>query len=241
MKNYRNIIILNIIIVFCAIVCYSPGLLCLRPSDIEIFRAGMSIIVAIVLIFAFVYGNYQLLKEPERKRVSKQMISDIDKAEALLKAYFNGKYFGKTAKTASEQLSRMLKSFGRTKVIIDERFGAESLSGSKYYSIIKAAEDSALNNIVIMANRMQMFDEAEYERLQDYKNDELPDDIQEKQIELYSSNLEKIKATIVLNEKILLSVDNLLMELSANDIDSTESDELLSEIEQLTKEAKFYQ
>lgn len=240
-KKYRNIVILNIIIILCAVVCYSPGFLCLRPSDIGIFRAGMSIIMGIVLIFAFGYGNYQLLKEPQRKRVSKQMVSDIDKAEALLKTYFDGKYFGKMAKTASEQLNRMLKSFGRTQMIIDERFGADSLSGNKYYSIVEAAKDSALNNIVVMANRMQMFDEAEYARLQNYKNDELPDDIQERQIELYNSNLERIKASIVLNEKILLSIDNLLMELSSNENDNGESDELLEEIEQLTKEAKLYQ
>lgn len=104
MKKYRSIILLNLIIVFCTVVCYSPGLLYLRPSD-EIFRAGMSIIMAIVLIFAFVYGNYLLLYEPEHKRVSREMVPDIDKAKSLLKTYFDGKYFGKMAKTASDQLN----------------------------------------------------------------------------------------------------------------------------------------
>lgn len=241
MKKYRNIIILNIIIVFCAVVCYSPGFLNLRPTDEGIFRAGMSILMIIVLLSVFLYGNYLFLKEPEHKRVSKDMVSDIDKAKLLLKTYFDGKYFGKMAKTASEQLNRMLKSFDRTKVVIDERFGQESLSGNKYYSIVEGAEKTALSNIVTMANRMQMFDEAEYERLKAYKDDDIPDDIQEQQMELYDSNLDKIKTSIALNEKILLSVDRLLMELSSNDIDDSESDELLEELEQLTKEAKFYQ
>lgn len=92
-----------------------------------------------------------------------------------------------------------------------------------------------------MANRMQMFDELQYERLKDNRNDEIPDDIQIQQMELYDSNLERIKGAIAFNERILLKIDKLSMELSSNDVDSCESKELLDEIEQLTKEAKLYQ
>ncbi len=240
MRGYRKIVILNTIIILTTIVCYSPGLLCLRLSD-GIFRAGMSIIMTIVLFFAFIYGNYLLLKEPEYKRISTESISDIDKAESLLKLYCSGKYFGKLAKTATDQLHRLLKSFERTKVIINERFEEGSLSWNKYYSIIEAAGNSALNNIVAMANRMQMFDETGYDRLQNYKNDDIPDDIQEQQIELYNSNLEKIKESISINERIILKMDTLMMELSSTDTNNSGNNELLEEIEQLTKEAKYYQ
>ena len=100
---------------------------------------------------------------------------------------------------------------------------------------------SALNNIVAMANRMQVFDAKGYDRLQNYKNDDIPDDIQEQQIELYNSNLEKIKESISINERIILKMDTLMMELSSTDTNNSGNNELLEEIEQLTKEAKYYQ
>ncbi len=241
MNKYIKLVLFNAIIAATAVICYSPGLINLRLSDESIFRAGMSIIMALILISVFFYGNYQMLSKKEQKFITRENISDIDKAEALLRTYFGGKYFGKTAKAADEQLQRMLKSFKRTKIMIDEKFDEGSLSWNKYSSIVDAAQQSALDNIIAMANRIQMFDETEYRRLSSYKDDMIPDDVQEKQLELYDKNMDNIRNAIAVNEKLLLKMDTLSMELSdVGEKKGNESDELLKEIEQLTEEVKYY-
>ena len=53
MKKYIKLILANLSIAAAAIVLYSPGLINLRLSDYSIFRAGMSIIAALLLILAF--------------------------------------------------------------------------------------------------------------------------------------------------------------------------------------------
>ena len=91
-----------------------------------------------------------------------------------------------------------------------------------------------------MANRMQLFDSSDYLRLQNYKDDDIPDDIQEKQLELYEKNITMINNAIALNEQLLLKLDMLSMEL-ASTIDSNDSNTaLLDEISKLTEEAKYY-
>lgn len=238
--NIIKVVILNFIIIITAIVAYSPGLLNLRPGDDSIFRAGMSIIIIIVLIFAFFYGNFELTKPKVLKRVNVKEISDIEKAEKLLANYFNAKYFGSTAKTAANQLDRLVKSFDKLKDILNERFEEGTMSHNKYMRVIESAGSSAIDNIVTMANRMQMFDENTYDKLLDYKNDDIPDDIQEKQLELYDGNMDIIKQTIAANENLLLKMDTLLMELAAVK-DKRETELLLEEIEKLTNEVKYYQ
>ena len=241
MKNKEKIVILNILIIIVAIVCYSPGILNLRPSDDSIFRAGMSIMMAFGLGFAFFYGNYELLRDKPLPKIDRSDIMNIEQAERLLRNYFGGKYVGKSAKAADEQLQRMLKSFQRTESLIDERFDKGSLSWEKYYSVVESAQQTALQNIVSMANRMQMFDETEYQRLQHYKDDMIPDDLQEQQLQLYEKNMDTIKNGIALNEKLLLKMDTLSLELSDVKDEYKPGDALLEEIERLTEEVKLYQ
>ena len=237
--NYVKLALLNLGVAFTSVICYSPGLLNLRPSDPGVIRPGMSIFMALVILFAFFYGNHELLSEPKRSRVSKDSVSDIKKAGMLLKSYFTSRPLGDTARVANDQLRRMTNLFENTENIIGEKFEKGSMSWSKYDAIVKSAEKSAVSNVVAMANRMQIFGEREYEKLTRYKDDQIPDDIQEKQLQLYEENLQKIKDAIALNEELLLKIETLMFELSSeNDVE--EHDEILEEIEKLTKEVKLY-
>ena len=116
------------------------------------------------------------------------------------------------------------------------------MSWDKFNSTVSAAEASAIKNVVAMANRMCIFDEKEYARLQNYREDDIPDDIQEEQLRLYQKNLEAIRWTIALNEKILLKLDALAMEISssASRNDTDWNHELVSEIERLIEETRYY-
>ncbi|MCI8730077.1 MAG: hypothetical protein HFH57_02820 [Lachnospiraceae bacterium] len=242
MKRYLKLAAADLCIAASAVVLYSPGLVNLRLSDYSIFRAGMSIIAAVILITLFFVINIRLLKEPEQKPIMLEDVPDLERAKDILQDYCKGRYFGSLAKTASEQLDRILKCRQRLSVILEQKFTRGTMSWDKFNSTVSAAESSAIKNVVAMANRMCVFDEKEYARLQNYREDDIPDDIQEEQLRLYQKNLEAIRWTIALNEKILLKLDALAMELSssASRSDADWNHELVSEIERLTEETRYY-
>ena len=242
MKRYLKLAAADLCIAASAVVLYSPGLVNLRLSDYSIFRAGMSIIAAVILITLFFVINIRLLKEPEQKPIMLEDVPDLERAKDILQDYCKGRYFGSLAKTASEQLDRILKCRQRLSVILEQKFTRGTMSWDKFNSTVSAAESSAIKNVVAMANRMCVFDEKEYARLQNYREDDIPDDIQEEQLRLYQKNLEAIRWTIALNEKILLKLDALAMELSssASRSDADWNHELVSEIERLIEETRYY-
>ncbi len=243
MKKYLKIFLSNLCIVIIAVILYSPGLLYLRPNDYSIFRAGMSIIAALALIAAFFLVNLIFLKEPERKPISFEDVPDLEKAKTILKDHYGGKHFGHLAKTASEQLDRIMKGRRRLSTILDQRFTRGTMSWEKFDRVAAAAQTSAIQNVVTMANRMLLFDEKEYTKLQHYRDDDIPDDIQEERIKLYQKNFERVKSTIALNEKILLKLDALALELSSSvsDEGADTNSHLVQEIEKLIEETKYYQ
>lgn len=243
MKKYIKLIAANLCIVLTAVVLYSPGLICLRISDYSIFRAGMSIIAALVLIAVFFLVNLRLLKDPDRIPVMLEDVPDLDKAKEILKKHWDSKYFGGMAKTASEQLDRILSCRRRLAGILEQKFTKGTMSWDKFNSVVEAAEASAIKNVVAMSNRMRLFDEKEYARLQHYREDDIPDDIQEEQLKLYQKNFDNVRSTIALNEKILLKLDSLAMEVSsfASGKDAELNNDLLTEISRLIDETKYYQ
>lgn len=243
LKKYLKLIAANLCIVITAVVLYSPGLLCLRPGDESIFRAGMSIIAALALIAAFFAVNLCLLKEPSQKPVLAEDVLDLDNAKDILREYGSSRYLKSMANTASEQLDRILKSRQRLSGILEQKFTKGTMSWDKFNHVVLSAEASALQNVVSMANRMQLFDEKEYTRLQHYREDNIPDDIQEQQLLLYQKNFDDIKSMIALNENILLKLNTLTMEVSSasNEKNTDLNDDLLKEIEKLIGETKYYQ
>ncbi len=236
-----KVIALNGAVVAAAVLCYSPGLLALRPSDESIFRAGLSILMILVLLTTFFLGNYLLLlrQPPQQEWIADDADLNTEQAEQILHRYFGGKYFGSLAKTASEQITRLERSSDKALRVVEQRFEKGSLSWERYASVISAAEKSALKNSIAMANRMQLFDEDEYQRLQHYREDDIPDSIQEEKISLYRKNLSLIRDAIAGNEQLILKVDTLAMEL-ADGLKEDDGSELLEEIERLTGELKYY-
>ena len=188
-------------------------------------------------------ANIYILKEPKKKPIEIEKITDLDKAKSILKSYGNSRFFGNFSRTASGQLDRILKCRNRLSGILEQKFAEGTMSWDKFNSVALAAESSAIRNVVAMANRMQLFDEAEYAKLQHYREDDIPDDIQEEQIRLYQKNFDAVKSTIALNEKILLKLDALSMELATSEAGSNEelNSDLLGEIEKLIDETKYYQ
>ncbi len=240
MKNrFLKILGLNLAIILLAVFCYSEGFLGLRPSDESILRAGMSIFVGISAVFAFFYGNFTLLKEPSHPHFSSENLIDLSQARAVLASYHGGRYFGRIADTTSDQLLRLERTMQRAKTAVGAKFENGSMSYDRYESTVKAAQEAALQNVIAMANRMQIFDEKDYARLKNYRNDDIPDEIQEKQIALYDDNLRQLEAAVSANEELILALDTMTLELAKPGEEQT-TDPLLEEIHRLTEQVKMY-
>ena len=240
MANIKKIIGLNIAIILTAVIAYSPGFFNLRPSDESIFRAGMSILIAIALIVAFCYGNMSLLKEPEKIKYTKENLRSLNEAKNILLSYKNGKHFGPTASTVITQIERLEKSVMRSKTEINSKFERGSLSWQKYHGAVEEASEIALENAISLTNRIQMFDENEYTRLLNYEKDNIPDNIQAQQLDLYKQNMNLVNSAISVNENLILVLDKLTTELSMPWEIEEHNNSLLSDIKKLTDEVKYY-
>ena len=235
-KKIRNAIIADAAIVGIAVAAYSPGILALSPSDPSIFRAGCSIILAIVLIYSIYCVNAKLVLGEKHEYM--KSVNSMKDAERVMKSYVSGKYFGKTAETVLNQLYRIQKSTARLNIMLNQKFETGSLSWQRYHGIIDEAEKTINQTICLMANRMMLFDEEEYRQLMHFKEDQIPDDIQEERLSLYRENLEKIESAVAVNERILLQFDKLTSGLA---LQENKNDELLEKIQKLTEEIKYYQ
>lgn len=242
MKKYLILLMKNLGIAAAAVILYSPGFVGLRISDFNIIRAVMSVTAGVGLVIVFGIVNYRALAAPKHRLIEAVDIKGVSEAREILKQYRQERFFGSTAGTAQEQLARTERAKKRLETMIERKFSKGSMSWDKFYGITNNAEDMVVKNVVFMANRMAIFDESEYQRLQNYQNDDIPDDIQKEQLQLYDSNLKRIKDTITLNERILLKLDALAMELTAIE-DTAVQDinmETLEEIERLTSQTKYY-
>lgn len=230
-----GILILNSIIIVIAVVTYSPGLLGWYPNDPSVFKAGMSILTGIFLLALFIYGNKRLLSN--EKPVITDDMRDLSQVRRILNAYRGGDRFGSMAQTVLDQLDRLDRSMHRLQGEIDRRFEKNSMSNDKYSAIVNEANLCLTDNLINTARKIQFFDEDEYKRLADHTNDNIPDDIQQKQLELYRQNEDAIQNVITTNEKLILQLDTLAVELGNP---GENDDSLLEEIKQLTQEVKYY-
>ena len=239
MKNIWKLLLLNLSLAAAAILCFSKGFLALSPADPSILKAGLSILIGLGLGSGLVYGNYRLLKEPDK--VTKEQLLRPGQVEAALKENSGSRYFGELARTALNQYRRIEGSTARALQAVRGKFQPGSMSESRYAAVIEAAGSTALENMKSIAVRMSIFDDDEYRRLQSYRHDNIPDDIQQQQLALYKSNADYIRQSVAANEALILKLDTLSLEISNSGAATGEdTDALLGAITQLTDELKYY-
>ena len=88
---------------------------------------------------------------------------------------------------------------------------------------------------------MTIFDEKDYLALQNYRNDEIDDKVQEEKIALYKTSLESMKQALSANERLMSDLCGLMLKMSDTDFDETELMEQSESIHKLTEELKYYE
>lgn len=225
-----------------AVAAYSPGLIALSLFDASIFRAGMSIITGVALTAGFGISTAQYFL-PEKTHIKLLTTKiDVTALSEKLRAHEEDAYMGKLAAQALTQVDRLNKSIERAEFEIARKFDKSTITYQNFYSSVTAASNCAFENLNSFSNRLQLYSDEEYINLQHYKEDDIPDDIQEQQIEIIEKNLKLGKDALAANEQLILGLDKLAMELADSNVKSSEEEnsELLNNIKELTNTVKYY-
>ena len=225
-----------------AVIAYSPGLLALRLTDLSILRATMSIMTGVLLTGGFGYSTYRFIL-PDKKQI-KTLTAKIDITElaSKLKKHTEDEYMGKLSAQALAQIDRLNKSIERVEFEIARKFEPSSMTYKQFYSSVSGAGGYAFENLNSFANRLQLYNDEEYLNLQHYKEDDIPDEIQEQQIALMDKNFDLGRDALAANEKLILGLDSLAMELASANFkaDAEGNSDMLNEINDLTNKIKYY-
>ena len=158
-------------------------------------------------------------------------------------------HVGKQAKSAIAQLEEGAAVRERLKAVIDSRFEPGSMTNEKFLAPVEASYKTLVRNAAELSNRIQDFDGRELSRMRklmndgSYKQDDVPDTIQEARWEAMSREYASIKAIVRANQLILAELTKLekeLQSLSEGDI-STDSEKLADELDELSGHVKYYQ
>ena len=235
-KRYAQLLATYVVIAVALLVLYAPWGLALRPWDYSLLRAGFSIIAGIGLVGVFGASTYLLLKEPEVKLLEPSNVVDDDQVVPVLEEYTQTPYVGTIALEALEQVHSAERKRARLRKVITVQFSEGSLSWDKFCGLVDMAERTVLRNSALVANGVQSFDREGYKRALRTK-DKHPE-----QIELYDRSLKGMRDVIDANERVLLEMAKLELELSSLEADDTReaAGETIEELQGLIEETRYY-
>ncbi len=242
MNKYMKLFLGNAAFAAGVVCLYSPGLIGLSPFSPNVFAAAASVAVGVVAVPSFVLMNRSLLAEKEPELVGADDGRADEKAAELLGRYVSSQALGGIAQSALSQIQRLESAESNFEKLVVRRFGAGTLSFRKFMGVMASASEALSKGMIRMANKMIIFDEAEYQKLAsgEYLRDDIPDKIQEEKKRLYEKNLEDLRSILEKNEKVLLEVDHLMMELSDADYSGDDIEAAADQINELLRQLEYY-
>lgn len=242
-KPYLLMLLSNLAVAGILVLAYSPGFLNLRLSDFSIFRAGMSVITAPVCILAIVLiDRHLLMPKKERILIDHKSITLEDVKNAMHNCQLQNSGAVRILSDIQDQIERMQSTVRQAEDAINDRFEPGSYTHDKYASIIQESFIQMLASILTSIKQLSLYDENAYKKLvKTYKEDEILDDIQESQIRIMETLRDRIKKNIGVNEHLILQIKHLTMDLVSSDKETTESEDMINEIQNLTRELKYYE
>lgn len=242
MNKYAKLFLGNAAFAAGAVCLYSPGLIGLSPFSPNVFAAAASIAIGVVAVPSFVLMNRSFLTEKEPELVRSDDGRAEEKAAEIMGRYVSSQVLGGIAQSALSQIQRMEGAESNFEKLVIRRFGAGTLSYRKFMGVMDCASQALSKGMIRMVNKMIIFDEAEYKKLAsgEYLKDDIPDHIQEEKKRLYEKNLEDLRSILEKNEKVLLEVDHLMMELSEVDYSGEDIEAAADQINELLRQLEYY-
>lgn len=215
------------------------------------------------LAFGLFYGArrgvYALKGEPYRPLLGpgkdqEYQHQDVDtgadsvSVKAILKRYQQTSGVGKHARDGLTVLESSERKAANFYSVLDAKFQPGSITWNKFAGAATTAQEAVLRNCAELANDIQVFDHADYKRLEQarrrstFRSDAQLDSTQEEKYRLFNVRLGEMEALNKSSEKMLLELDKLAAELDRLDDAgaSAESERLIAEIRTLIDETKYY-
>jgi hypothetical protein len=221
-------------------------------SSFDILERGKSLddttiafLATIILmsIIVFAYGNYKLLFQKE-KSIQPTEIRTIEDCISALKQNYNKKTFLQDINIILEQIARFQNKKVTIEDILLQKFDRTEMSYSKFHGAILDVENVFYINIKSIINRMNAFDEVDYNQIRKGSAQfKFSKEFIEEKISIYNEYISFVKASTEDNEEILLKLDRLLLEISKfNSLEDGEIENMdaMKEIDELINKAKLY-
>lgn len=244
MKKYARLLASYAGIAITAMVLYTPWLVGLTPSDPSILRAGLSVICGIALAGAFGGSTYAYLHEPEYHLLETSEVNDADDVLPQLRGLSEFPVVGGYASDAVKQIESMEHRRDRLHRVIEDKFGEGSLSRDKFVAVVDAGWRTLLRNCALLTNRAQSFDVDGYRTLQRRlpASGQPSDPLEAERMRVYEGVLDDMREVIEANERLLLEMGKLEMELSDLESDDNREDNtrMLDEVRDLLEQTKYY-
>lgn len=242
-KRISSLLGLNIAIVMLNIIIFSPGLFNIKIDFINIFQTSIGITIIIMSFIIFIIGNYKILiKEDNEIDISK--LDDSEDYIEALKENSSKRVFSKDIDILLEQMERMDKKQEKIDDILLQKFTVNEMSYIKFKKTITEVRDVFYINIKSVINKINIFDEQEYEKIKkDIKNGKLNGKIEEQKKDMFDEYIFFVKDSIEDNEEILLKLDKFLFELSKfNSLEDGELENMsaIKDVDELINKIKFY-
>lgn len=238
-----KLISLNLGIVVLNVILFSPGLVGMGIGSGSIFDRALALTIIIMSVILFIAGNYMLIVEKKQKVKVREMETVFDYINAL-EQNKDKKVFTKDIRIIFEQMENWEKKKGMVKDLLLQKFSSTELSYGKFSTVIEELEKVFYMNIRSIINKINIFDQEDYDELKRPKAKEsFSKDFIEAKMSIYNQYIDYVKDSMADNEEILLKLDRLLLELSKfNSLDEGELEKMtaMEEIDELIAKARFY-
>ena len=251
MNKHIKLILFDVAMAILIVILYSPGLIALSPTDPGILRPGLAIVCAIFIITALIWVNMSALKKTPKKDVRQLDIDHgtADQAIRVMEKYSRADLVGPVAQSGKVQIETAQSKQAALHSIIESKFPRGSISYDKFASVVDVAVATIIKNNLILANRIQTFDVKDYRRTEQlltsgmYRNDNVPDAIQEERGRVHAANRSAMDSIIASNEKLLLELDRFSVEIGKMDVSNATdaNDSIVEEVRELIEQTKYYE
>ncbi|PRX70648.1 hypothetical protein B0G52_11114 [Cohnella sp. SGD-V74] len=224
------------------VVVLSPGLVGVGFGE-SALETAIGVTLPLASVVALLLGSYAILHKPQEPTPPLRQLQSREDFAAALSRYKRVRLLEEDIEHAVEQLDRIRKKKETLLQVLSQRFQPEELSYSKFASAIAGAESLFYRNVRSVLNRLQAFDESEFESLGSRRAARMPRELLQMRAEMLNEFLGFVKYSIGMNEEILLKLDRLLLEITRLDaFEPGDIEEMpcMKEIDALIRQTKHY-
>lgn len=239
MKKVIQLILLNAGIALANILTFSESVFDVSLAYGTTMQRAIGITLIIMSVLIFAWGNYKILSHEdeaarelrEAKNAYGYVLEEIDTPEECLEALacYQKSVFMRDVDTAKDQVNRLVRKMASLKEILYQKCKAQQGELLGFQKVIEDCEMMTYENVKRMLSRMAIFDQREYEILQQGRLNVSTSALEAK-YQIFQEHFCYIKQQLEKNEAILLEFDRLLMEVSKIGDEQTADEETMNSI-----------